>query len=192
MNKPAFGLCLLILASVTLAELPTKDSLGELRLKWLMARRRALAPIDDTYIKQLEVLKLAETKKGNLEGALRIEEERKKVEQDLAMDETATASSDAMRTSLSTSKWTGMEGGLKGWKFQFKANGAIDLTQPDGAPGWGGWGWKVNDDGKLWIYVPSDPSKPWEVKISKKLDRMAFGFGGAAGSTMSRVNVRSP
>ena len=46
MNKPAFGLCFLILVSVVLAEWPTKDSLGELRLKWLMARRRALAPID--------------------------------------------------------------------------------------------------------------------------------------------------
>ncbi len=188
MNKPAFGLCFLILASATLAELPTKDSLGDLRLKWLMARRRALAPVDDTYIKQLEMLKQAETKKGNLEAALRIEEERKKVQEDIAMDETTTASSDSMRASLSTSTWSGTEGGLKGWKFQFKANGGMDLTRADGNPGWGGWAWKVSDDGKLWIIVPSDPTKPWDVKISKKLDRLSFGFGGGTGSTMRRIN----
>ena len=187
MMKPAFALCFLIQASLALAQLPTKDSLGDVRLKWLLARRRVLAPIDDAYIKQLEALKLTETKKGNLEAAVRIEEERKKVEQEIAMDETTAASGDAMRTSLSNSMWSGMEGGLKGWKFQLAANGTMVLTRADGSPGWGGWVWKVSNDGKLTITVPNALDRPLDVNISKKLDRMTFAFNG--GSTMKRVNA---
>src|SRR3954468_22641527 len=72
---------LLLIAGNSLAQVPstTKDPVEELRGRWLAARGRALKPLDDAYIKQLQELKVAETKKGNMEGALRVDAEIKEV-----------------------------------------------------------------------------------------------------------------
>jgi hypothetical protein len=178
---------LLLFAVDSLAQLPSasKDPVDELRARWLAARARALKPLDDAYVKQLQEMKVAETKKGNLEGALRVAAEIKEVTAENAIDDVSHADGDAIRKALENSMWLGQPGGsIPGWTVQLGARGNMSLTHADGTAGWGGWTWKIADDGKMTIGIPN-VAKPIDAVVSKRLDRMTFPFAG--GCTLKRI-----
>lgn len=189
-----FALLLLLLlgAGNSLAQAPgaAKDPVEELRGRWLAARARALKPLDDAYVKQLQELKVAETKKGNLEGALRVDAEIKDVTAEKAIDDVNHADGDTIRKALENSMWVGQPGGsMPGWTVQLGSSGNMVLTHADGSPGWGGWTWNVADNGKLTIHIPN-VAKPVDAAISKRLDRMTFPFAG--GCTLKRNVTPKP
>ncbi len=182
-----FAGCMLLSAMGAMAQQSGKDPLQELRAKWLGAKARAVKPIDAIYVKELQELKVAETKKGDLQAALRVEAEIKAVTEQIAMDDVNHEDGDAMRKALKNSMRQGLTGNLAGWTLQLKDDGSVPLTHADGSPGWGGWSWKVADDGKVTITLPNAPTKPLDVKLSKPLDRMSFAFGN---STLKRNQGR--
>jgi hypothetical protein len=53
--------------------------LADLRQKWTSAKERAVKPLDDSYVKALNDLKARYTKAGDLDSALLVDAEIKKV-----------------------------------------------------------------------------------------------------------------
>ncbi len=176
-------LCLLVFACVAVAPLTLgqskTDPLDDLKSKWLAARQRVLKPVDETYLKQLEALKQAETKKGNLAAATRIAEEQERVKEELAMDPEQTFTADQVKAALVDTIWDGTAGLLDRWTVELKAGGTVVLTRPGNVPGWGGWTWSVTPKGDLVFEIPEQKG-PTETRLSRRLDRISLAWGNGA------------
>jgi hypothetical protein len=179
-----FILTFVIISSIgqELSAQQKQGPLEDLQTKWLTARKRALKPIDDTYLKQLEALKIAETKKGNLELANQISDEQKRVQEEIALEVEHNFTADQMREQFANSMWKGMSGNLKGWDIQLEQGGKVVLVRPDNTPGWGGWNWEVSEDGALSFRIPGEVKRV-AARMSKRLDRLALDWEN---STLTR------
>jgi len=165
---------LIVFASSLLAAEPEK--LVSLRVSYQSAITKATAPIQKTYLAELEKLKSEFTRSGNLEAALAVDTELKTVASaqsagptdGLAPVSTTTgqpaASTKAvkLREDLSGSRWevTGQE---KPFTMTLNADGSCSFEPPTI---WGnGFKWSIDDSGAL-LTQDRAGTKPRESKLT--------------------------
>jgi len=158
-----------IFATSLLAAEPEK--LVSLRGSYQSAMTKATAPIQKTYVAELEKLKIEFTKSGNLEAALAVDTELKTIVQAQSAPSTAdpkpgqgapTTKAAKLIEELSGSKWevTGQE---KPFTMTLNADGSCSFEPPTI---WGsGFKWSVDDSGTF--FTQDRPgTKPRESKLT--------------------------
>jgi hypothetical protein len=143
MKQIVIGLLLVLnawIAQAQTAQSTEPAELGRLRESWQRAKEQANAPIDRKYVEALHELKVRLTKAGNLDQAVLVDAELKKVSPDTP-DVTLTA-----KRRLSPEMLTFGE-----WKFE---NKAVNFSRV----------WIFTPDYKFKLKGASEPFGTWRIK----------------------------
>lgn len=140
-------LILALTASVSAAAEPEK--LLKLRTSYEAAMTKAAAPIQRTYLQELEKLKIEYTKAGKLEDALTVSEELKKLAA-LASDNSGAGQTDRKTNEVKLSKKEreALEAAFQG-KWEWTNNGGINVANSRIYSGSEAWPYEVKGDGTI-------------------------------------------
>ena len=181
------SILLLFSFSVTIfAQTSLPDDAIKLKQSYTDARDKALKPLNDKYVAEMNKLLAAHTKAGNLEAALAIKEEITKFAQP-ATQTAESASTVAGKTGQSKKLYRELAGSTWATKWYdmtltLTAEGGITFSSP--RPG-NGWRWKVTEDGELLISQSAD-SAFRNAKLTSKQDQFVIPFGSEDAKTCIR------
>lgn len=181
------SILLLILSSgCCLAQTGLPDDAARLKQAHAEACEKALKPINERYLSELNKLLAAHTKAGNLESALAIKEEITRLTQTNipAPDPSqsvadSTGQSKKIYRELADSTWT------TDWysmTVTLTADGSVSFSSP--RPG-AGWRWKVSEDGKLLLSLKAD-GEFRNAKLTDKRDQFVIPFGSEGAKVCTR------
>lgn len=181
------------------------EKLTKLRGNYESAMTKATAPIQKTYISELEKLKIEFTKSGDLESALAVDAELKTMstQPGVPTAENKGTPKPATPESKVSPALTGIAGKsgqskkvfreLAGSNWSTTWSNMTLVLEPDGTmrfsnPAQKGW-WSVSENGELLI-KETEGGTPRNATLSPKFDHFNFPFGGA--KPFTRANTPKP
>lgn len=160
---------------------PEPSELTSLRQNWQAARRQATEPVDRKYLDALAALKLKLTQAGNLEQALRVEEEIKSMEPQSQLPP-STLRQPLTQGELTAARWSFVVPGSN-WidEWTFATDGGLASKR-----GVRGGSWKITSrclrvefkDGTVWNEFSLEPDRSGGKLVLKETtasDRKGLG-----------------
>lgn len=160
----------LVLNTCEAQELPA--SAQALKKAYEQAVERATTPLTTKYLAELDRLK---QQAARMSDALAIAAITAEIETVKANTVRSLDSAMAFRDRLLQGLWVGTEKNLNKWTVKLLPSGGIDMTRPDGSPGFTGWSWHIDDRNDLHIAITG--AKPEKVELSKRVDKIQFSWG---------------